>query len=515
MNGFDKYSKFSSVCCITIAVVVTMIMSSCGKTSPQQAQKSAKTTTDALCIHNLTKSLCFICDPSLRDPKRLWCKEHNRYEDRCFECHPDAQDKSRLYCKEHSLYEDECVFCHPELTTQSNNGKTDAKQGLTQVQMCNEHKLPENECGICHSDLLSSLKPGEGLKIRFESSESAKKAGVTTVQPETTLVKGGISYSARTTFNENTSSIVIALYSGTITSVKIDLGAVVSKGQVVATISSPQLAQIIAEFRSLENETRVKETEYLRATKLYESNVSSRQEFDDAAALYNRTRNSLEALRQQLINSGMSLDNISSVLEQKTIFPEFAVRAPVSGTITKRSISVGQSIVSESPVMTIVDLSTLWVHVSMPLTTGTKVVMGDLLEITLDGNEINLATVNWISPEVDQATGLISIRAELKNPKGNLRSGMFCRAYLNADTSANVLTIPSEALASIDGNDVVFTNIESDLYEVRRIALDGISEGKAYVSQGLTINDKVVTTGTFVVKSEFLKSRLGAGCVDD
>jgi cobalt-zinc-cadmium efflux system membrane fusion protein len=515
MNSFDKHRKFSSVCCITIAVVVSMIMSSCAKASPQQAQKLTKQNADALCMHNLSKSLCFICDQSLRDPKRLWCKEHNRYEDRCFECHPEAQDESRLYCKEHFFYEDECVFCHPELTKTNAKETTDLKQDLTKVPMCNEHKVPENECGICHSDLLSSLKPGQGLKIRFESSQSAKKAGITTVQPESSLVKGGVSFSARTTFNENKSSIIIARYSGTITSVKIDLGAVVRKGQVVATISSPQLAQIIAEFRSLENETRVKETEYLRATKLYESNISSRQEFDDAAALYNRTRNSLEALRQQLINSGMSPDNISSVLEQKTNFPEFEVRAPVSGTIIKRSMSVGQSVISESPVMTIVDLSSLWVHISMPISTGTKVMIGDLLEIALDGNEMNLATVNWVSPEVDQTTGLISVRAELKNPKGTLRSGMFCRAYFNDDSSANALTIPSEALARIDGNDAVFTNIESDLYEVRRIALEGISDGKAYVSQGLTMSDKVVTTGTFVVKSEFLKSRLGAGCVDD
>jgi cobalt-zinc-cadmium efflux system membrane fusion protein len=68
--------------------------------------------------HGVPKTLCFICDASLRDKGRLWCNEHSRYEDRCWECHPEAQDKNRLWCKEHSLYEDECFLCHPELKKQ-------------------------------------------------------------------------------------------------------------------------------------------------------------------------------------------------------------------------------------------------------------------------------------------------------------------------------------------------------------------------------------------------------------
>ena len=53
--------------------------------------------------HDKADKKCFICDKSLRQKGRLWCKEHSRYEDRCWICHPDMQDKKRAYCKEHSL----------------------------------------------------------------------------------------------------------------------------------------------------------------------------------------------------------------------------------------------------------------------------------------------------------------------------------------------------------------------------------------------------------------------------
>ncbi len=101
------------------------LMQSCGdKNAPQEkrvevakeASGQNSLQTPVCDTHKAPKTLCFICDPSLRDPKRLWCNEHNRYEDRCFLCHPEAQDTTKLYCSEHGLYEDECIICHPEIT---------------------------------------------------------------------------------------------------------------------------------------------------------------------------------------------------------------------------------------------------------------------------------------------------------------------------------------------------------------------------------------------------------------
>ena len=56
-----------------------------------------------VCRHDAPKDLCFICDPSLRDDGRLWCKEHDRYEDHCFDCHHELQDMTRAFCAKHAL----------------------------------------------------------------------------------------------------------------------------------------------------------------------------------------------------------------------------------------------------------------------------------------------------------------------------------------------------------------------------------------------------------------------------
>ena len=65
-------------------------------------------------------------------------------------------------------------------------------------------------------------------------------------------------------------------------------------------------------------------------------------------------------------------------------------------------------------------------------------------------------------------------------------------------------------------NPYVFIKLEDDLYSLRRVAtVERPSKDIVAVIEGLRPNELVVATGAFTVMSEFLKSRLGAGCVDD
>lgn len=498
-----------------IALMVSVFMISCEKkSSTQKAREDAATIDSDKCAHNALKSLCFTCDASLRDPKRLWCKEHNNYEDRCFQCHPEAQDKSRLYCKEHSLYEDECFLCHPELKYSATESQQEPNTSSASVQ-CKEHGVPEVECGICHPELLSQKKPGEGLKIRFESVNSAEKAGVDVAHPETTLVDGGYSFPARTSFNENEATTISSRFSGTLTSVKVDLGVNVKKGQIVATISSPEYAEIVAEFRSAEQEARVKEAEYLREKELFEGNATSRQDKDNAALVYKRAQNAVDAIHQKLANAGLSNEQINIMLEDHSLNSEFPVRSPISGTVTQKMVSVGQTVNPDSPIVFVVNLSTLWVFVTVPSAIGLKLQVGDVLQVSFDQGITDIAKVNWISPAIDMSSGMIQIRAELSNRKNNIKSGMFGKAIIAHSSQTKVLVVPSDAIANIDGNNIIFTKEAPDVYAAKKVVLNGVLENRAFIAEGLTIQDQVVVNGTFVVKSEFLKSRLGAGCVDD
>ena len=163
-----------------MGLALLVILAACSGGEQEAAQDQASVTQEGtLCaVHAAPIALCFICDASLRDLGRLWCREHDRYEDRCWSCHPELQDQERLYCEEHGLYEDECFICHPEL---QESRKIEPTGSITESEelFCGEHGVPELECGICQPTLADDLLPGQGLKIRFLSREAAAKAGVT------------------------------------------------------------------------------------------------------------------------------------------------------------------------------------------------------------------------------------------------------------------------------------------------------------------------------------------------
>ncbi len=204
--------------------------------------------------HDDPNEKCFMCDATKRDQGRLWCKEHVRYEDRCWLCHEELENKDRLYCKEHFLYEDECYLCHPELkegesdATPTENGEGDDTAAATQPTanaspdpgglFCKEHGVYEIECGICQPDLAKTMQPGQNLKIRFPSAQSADKAGVSVGQPQRGESIPAIEALCEVQYNLNAMARVTPLAEGVIRKVQRDVGDRVEAGDVLVEVHS-------------------------------------------------------------------------------------------------------------------------------------------------------------------------------------------------------------------------------------------------------------------------------------
>ena len=92
---------------------------------------------------------------------------------------------------------------------------------------------------------------------------------------------------------------------------------------------------------------------------------------------------------------------------------------------------------------------------------------------------------------------------------------MFGRAFLHAENASDLLYVPADAVQQIDGFSFVFTPLSDDLFELRRVTLGGRDGARVAIVAGLLPEDRIVVTHSFTLKSEFLKSKLGAGCVDE
>ncbi len=110
---------------------------------------------------------------------------------------------------------------------------------------------------------------------------------------------------------------------------------------------------------------------------------------------------------------------------------------------------------------------------------------------------------------------MLKARAIVKNPDSLLKHGMFGQVSLLSDQFNKVLYVPVESIQRFDKKSFLFVKLSDDLYEIRRVVLGNRKNEKIEIVEGVSIHEKVVVAGSFTLKSEFLKSRLGVGCVDE
>jgi cobalt-zinc-cadmium efflux system membrane fusion protein len=466
-----------------------------------------------LCIrHDLPVTACFICDPALREVGRLWCTEHDRYEDRCFLCHPELEDPDRLWCWEHSLYEDECFLCHPELQNASASTAA-AGSGL----QCREHGVPESECGICHPELAAALEPGSGLKVRFESARSAALAGVRTGRPTTEVGQPESTFLARVTWDQNLYARVTPLAGGVLREVSADVGQSVSRGQRLATLSSPEIAEIKSTYLAARADEKLKLAILVRERGLVEQRVSAQLELDQAQAEYEVARNRTAAAHQILLNLGLSENSIRRLEESGTPSSDLDVVAPLTGTIVDRDAVVGESVEPGEALFRVVRLDSMWLELSIPERDVSRVAPGQDVVATFDlqpGLEAR-GRVTWVGSSIDPETRMVKARAVVANPDRMLRHDMFGRALIGSSRATESIWVPSDAVQYVEQQPFVFARLADDLFELRKVAIGGSAGGRVAVTAGLGPEDEIVVAHSFTLKSELLKSRLGAGCVDD
>jgi cobalt-zinc-cadmium efflux system membrane fusion protein len=470
--------------------------------------------------HGAPAGLCFFCDASLRDPARLWCAEHARYEDRCFICHPELRDTARLYCDEHGLYEDECFVCHPDLFKEKGASEDDASDrtgalDVAAVLQCTEHGVAEAECGICHPDLADRLAPGAGLKIRFASTGGAAQAGVATSAPEHASADHAVGAVGALEYNRNRLARITPLVDGVVRKVHADLGHEVTKGQPLVEVASPRIAEAKAAYlEALATETAAAQA-LARETELFEKNVSPQRDLIEARSRHAAAAATRGAAEQNLLDLGFDRDEAAAVARGDAPGSTVVLRAPFAGTIVHRDAVPGDVVPTGTELFRIADLDVLWLTIAMPESDVAGVAAGQRVDVHSDaGGRETAGTVTWVSSQLNETTRMVEIRAEVPNPGRDWRAGMFVSVNIHAGGSGDGLLVARDSVHRFGGMPFVFIEVSDGLYEVRRVDLAGEVGANAIVSAGLAGGERVVTQGSFLVKSEFQKSRLGAGCVD-
>ncbi len=307
--------------------------------------------------------------------------------------------------------------------------------------------------------------------------------------------------------NPNRVSKVLLPVTGRVTAVLVKTGDAVVKDQPLLTIESPDAdsamsADLTAQAAvSQAQATLVKaQADFDRASDLFEHDAVARKDVLTAQSSLAQARAAVDqavAARQQAQRKLTVLGLRPGDFDQHV-----TVRSPLSGKVLDLSIVAGEYRNDTSaPVMTIADLSTVWISSQVPESYIRFVQLGEHVEIALVAypGETFHGKVSRIADTVDPQTRAVKVQAELDNRDGRLRPEMFGSIH-HIESVAKATVVPATAVIQTDVHAAVFVETAPGRFEQREVTLGTRAGDLVRVVAGVSPGERVVTDGVMLLK---------------
>ena len=304
---------------------------------------------------------------------------------------------------------------------------------------------------------------------------------------------------------------VVSIVGGIVRSVSGELGQNVKRGQKVAVVFSNELADTQSRYLAAVAALDEHHRHHLRTIKLVEIGAASRQDLETATTEYREAETNLANLRQKLLLLGLSPQRINSLNSISQISSEVIVTAPSSGTLTSRSVNTGEVIEANKELMRITDLSSVWVVGQVYEKDLATVRVGSGANISSDAypGRVFRGRVSYVDPKIEPATRTAQVRIELANPGQMFKIGMYVNIAFGALGLAEktVPVIPKDAVQTIGNQLFVFVASEKpNEFALRPVRLGPESNAFYPVLEGVSVGDRIVTEGSFMLRAEWLKT---------
>lgn len=418
-----------------------------------------------------------------------------------------AEGAEGAMCKEHGVLEAVCTKCNPKLIP------------IFQAKgdWCAEHGFPESFCPLCHPEKggkpavdVSIPKndgaPADGTKVRFKSKDTARLAGLQTAKAVERPNDAGVFAVARLAYDRTRMAAVNARSPAMLLALKVDVGARVRKGAPLAVLRSATVGADRSRLLAARSRVEFAEAQHTREKSLHDEGISSLKALQDA-------QQEREVARAELATVTAALGVVGS---EAGIAGEYTLTAPLSGIVTKLYATPGQMLTPEQTLFEIVDTSVLWAELDIAEADLPVVASGQAVALTIDGlgaREL-IGKIDTIAPELDPRTRTTLARVRLENPDGTLRANMYGQAHIAIESTHLSVLVPRDAVQHAKGIDLIFVRLAEDQYEARRVEIGAQAEDMLEVKRGVSPGEEVVTTGSFLLKTETLKESIGAGCCD-
>lgn len=219
----------------------------------------------------------------------------------------------------------------------------------------------------------------------------------------------------------------------------------------------------------------------------------------------------LAASRERLRTLGMQDGQITRIEQRGTPQRTVTVSAPHAGVVLRRPVSSGTSVDPSTELVTLADLSRVWIVADISERDAALAVLGALAQVSLPGRTAAIeAVIEFVAPTVDARSRTLRVRVGVDNPDGVLRPGMSGTLELAAPAEPR-LTVPRDAVVEAGTAQFVYVATAASRFEPRAVQL-GVRRGdRIVVLDGLDEGEQVLVSGVFLVDSESRLLGSGAG----
>jgi membrane fusion protein, multidrug efflux system len=374
---------------------------------------------------------------------------------------------------------------------------------------------------VAAAGVFFAMRVREASKVQQEAAKKAanKKGGARVVSVSTGKARIGrmrVEVLLTGSLRPKEQVEVTAKATGRVEKLTHQLGDYVKKGELIAELEDDELQQqvsrakaalavVAASARQREAELANSRANLERYQKLVKDGLASRVDFEEKQTALEVVQAQLQLTEAQRGQAQAELNELLIRLEQTKIY------SPMNGHIARRHIDQGALVTPSTPIVTLVNLSTMVTMANVPEHDVGRLRVGNLANIEVDAfaDRSFQGKVARISPVLDPATRSATVEVEIPNPENGLRAEMFARVKLDLGSTRDAILIPREALVYrgtqpgvflLDRQRAMFHAIETggsmgDDVEV----VGNLSAGTTIVTRGASMlreGDQVKITGT-------------------
>ncbi len=235
------------------------------------------------------------------------------------------------------------------------------------------------------------------------------------------------------------------------------------------------------------------EAEFARIGSLLEQKVVSKSEYDQRKTQVDAARQQYQMAQNVAQQSYRSLEAARArvVLARKAA-ADTSIRAPFSGQVAERVVSVGDYVTRGARVATIVRVDPMRIELTIPEQSVSLIKVGQPVRVAVEAypGEIFNATVRYVSPSLRSDQRALTVEALASNPDGRLKPGLFATALIQQPQSAPALLVPASAVETVAGTSRVYV-VKGDKAEERIVTLGETVGNQVEITSGVAAGDVV------------------------